>query len=40
MDRKTNMKLSTRLLVLLLLMGIGLLMASVACVLWTWAALR
>ena len=33
MDRKTNMKLSTRLLVLLLLMGIGLLVAAVACVL-------
>ena len=33
MDRKTNMKLSTRLLVLLWLMGIGLIVASVACVL-------
>lgn len=33
MDRKTNIKLSTRLLVLLLLMGIGLLVAAVACVL-------
>ena len=32
MERKTNMKLSTRLLVLLCLMGLGLIVASVACI--------
>ena len=35
MERKTNMKLSSRLLVLLFLMGAGLMIASVACVLVT-----